>query len=277
MEISVKLEAFEGPLDLLLHLIEKNRVSIYDIPIVEITSQYMSCLRSMEGQNLDILSDFLVMAATLLDIKCRMLLPAEENEEGETEDPRTELVERLLEYKMYRYASENLKGREGEAERALYKAPTIPEEVSSYQAPVDLDALLDGVTLSRLQSVFDFVMKRREDKVARVRSRFGKIPKDPVKVEDKILEIMTFGTEHGSFDFQELLESQATRVEIVVTFQAILELLKLGRLEVQQDHLFDTIHLTLVDATPVTFEEAAGGEGEGETLPEEKEGAGNGD
>ena len=100
MEIKVKLEAFEGPLDLLLHLIEKNKVNIYDIPIVEITAQYLEYVQAMEEEDLDVVSDFLVMAATLLDIKCRMLLPKETTAEGEEEDPRSELVERLLEYKM---------------------------------------------------------------------------------------------------------------------------------------------------------------------------------
>ena len=105
MSISVKLEAFDGPLDLLLHLIEKNKIDIFDIPIVEITRQYMEIISRMETKDMDIMSDFLLMAATLLRNKSKMLLPAEINEEGEEEDPRAELVERLLEYKTYKYAS----------------------------------------------------------------------------------------------------------------------------------------------------------------------------
>ena len=96
MALSVKLNVFEGPLDLLLHLIDKNKIDIYDIPIVEITDQYMEYLHSMEKEDLGIMSEFLVMAATLLDIKCKMLLPKEINEEGEEEDPRAELVQKLL-------------------------------------------------------------------------------------------------------------------------------------------------------------------------------------
>lgn len=255
MGIEVKLEAFEGPLDLLLHLIDKNKVNIYDIPIVEITAQYLEYVHAMEEANLDTISDFLVMAATLLDIKCRMLLPKEINEEGEEEDPRSELVERLLEYKMYKYASQDLKDRQLEAARALYKAPTIPPEVASYEEPIDINELLADVTLSRLQKVFDFVMKRREDKVDPVRSKFGRIKKEPIKVEDKILAVMAYGLEHRVFDFKELLESQPTRMEIVVTFLAVLELLKMGRLQVTQEELFDEIHLELVDDTPVVFDE----------------------
>ena len=117
MAITVKLQAFEGPLDLLLHLIDKNKVDIYDIPIVEITEQYLDYIRQMEQSDMNIMSEFLVMAATLLDIKCRMLLPKEVNEEGEEEDPRAELVEKLLEYKMYKYMSYELKDRQIDAGR----------------------------------------------------------------------------------------------------------------------------------------------------------------
>ena len=109
MAIPVKINVFEGPLDLLLHLIEKNKIDIYDIPIVEITDQYMEYLHSMEKEDLGTMSEFMVMAATLLDIKCKMLLPKETNDEGEDEDPREELVQQLLEYKMYKYLSYELK------------------------------------------------------------------------------------------------------------------------------------------------------------------------
>ena len=112
MSISVKLEAFDGPLDLLLHLIEKNKIDIFDIPIVEITNQYMEIIAQMQTKDMDVMSDFLLMAATLLRIKSKMLLPAEKAEEGEEEDPRAELVERLLEYKTYKYASYELKRSE---------------------------------------------------------------------------------------------------------------------------------------------------------------------
>ena len=111
MAISVKLEAFEGPLDLLLHLIEKNKIDIYDIPIVEITAQYLDYIRQMQREDMNVMSEFLVMAATLIDIKCKMLLPKEVDEEGEEIDPRAELVQRLLEYKRYRLMADELTGR----------------------------------------------------------------------------------------------------------------------------------------------------------------------
>ena len=105
MAIPVKLQVFEGPLDLLLHLIEKNKVDIYDIPISLITEQYLEYVQAMPKEDLNVVSEFLVMAATLLDIKCKMLLPAEVKEDEEEIDPRAELVQKLLEYKMYKYMS----------------------------------------------------------------------------------------------------------------------------------------------------------------------------
>ena len=255
MAIPVKLEVFEGPLDLLLHLIDKNKIDIYDIPIVEITEQYLDYIKQMQQRDMNVMSEFLVMAATLIDIKCRMLLPKEVTEEGEEEDPRSELVERLLEYKMYKYASLSLRERQVEASRAFYKPSTIPPEVAAYEEPVDTEMLLSGLTLSRLKQVFDFVMKRREDKIDPVRSRFGQIKKEPIKVEDKIMAVMEYGRKKRVFNFRELLESQTSRMEIVVTFLAVLELLKLGRLAVTQEQLFDEIHLELIDDSPLILSE----------------------
>ncbi len=154
MALEIKLEAFEGPLDLLLHLIEKNRVDITDIPIVEITEQYLDAIRKMESEDMNVMSEFLVMAATLLDIKCRMLLPKEEAEEEEEEDPRAELVAKLLEYKAYKYMSYELKDMEMDAEKVFYKGPTLPDEVAAYREPVNYEELLSDLTLSRLNEIF---------------------------------------------------------------------------------------------------------------------------
>ncbi len=188
MGIPIKLQVFEGPLDLLLHLIEKNKIDIYDIPIVEITDQYMEYIHMMEREDLNIMSEFMVMAATLLDLKCKMLLPKEENEEGEEEDPRDELVQQLLEYKMYKYMSYELRDRMAEASHCVYKQETIPEEVLTYQAPVDLEELVGDLTLKKLHEIFQSVMKRQEDKVDPIRSKFGKIEKEEVSVEEAMAE-----------------------------------------------------------------------------------------
>ena len=163
MGIPVKLEVFEGPLDLLLHLIDKNKVDIYDIPIVEITNQYMEYIRGMQHEDLNVMSEFLVMAATLLDIKCRMLLPKEVDENGEEIDPRAELVEKLIEYKVYKYAAVELRDMQVYAGKSLYKEPTIPDEVAKYAPPVDLDNLLKDVDLEKLNEIFKMVLKRQMD------------------------------------------------------------------------------------------------------------------
>ena len=244
MGIPVKLEVFEGPLDLLLHLIEKNKVDIYDIPIVEITNQYMEYIRGMQHEDLNIMSEFLVMAATLLDIKCRMLLPKEVNEEGEEEDPRQELVEQLLEYKMYKFMSYELKDRELDGDRVMYKSATIPDEVKGYVPPVNLDELLGDLTLVQLNRIFKEVMKRQESKVDPVRSKFGKIEKEEVTLPDKLDYVMEYARSHRKFGFRALLKKQSSKVQVVVTFLAILQLMKEGVIFIEQDQPFDEIMIT---------------------------------
>ena len=244
MSIPVKLQVFEGPLDLLLHLIDKNKVDIYDIPIVEITNQYMEYIRAMEEKDLNIMSEFLLMAATLLDIKCKMLLPKEVNEDGEETDPRAELVEQLLQYKMYKYMSYELKDRQLEGERLMFKEPTIPEEVKAYQEPVDLDALLDGITMSKLSAIFKDVMKKQHDKIDPVRSTFGKIEKEEVTVDDKLEYLKEYIVSHKKFSFRDILKNQKSKLQIVVTFLAILEMMKMGTITVEQENTFDDILIT---------------------------------
>ena len=251
MGIPVKLEVFEGPLDLLLHLIDKNKIDIYDIPIVEITNQYMEYIRNMQREDLNIMSEFLVMAATLLDIKCRMLLPKEVNEEGEEEDPRQELVEQLLQYKMYKYIAYELKDREFDSDMILYKGPTIPEEVEGYVAPVDLDKLLGNLTLQKLGAIFQEVMKRQTDKIDPVRSKFGKIEKEEVTLSDKFTYIHSYMRDHKTFSFRQLLEKQHSKMHIVVTFLAILEMMKLGEIRVEQEETCGDI---MIETTGVVIE-----------------------
>ena len=235
MGIPVKLEVFEGPLDLLLHLIDKNKIDIYDIPIVEITNQYMEYIRNMHREDLNVMSEFLVMAATLLDIKCRMLLPKEVTKEGEEEDPRKELVEQLLQYKMYKYMAYELKDRQIDSDMVMYRSPAIPDEVRGYVEPVDLDALLGDLTLGKLNAVFREVMKRQNDKIDPVRSRFGKIEKEEVSLSDKFSYIHEYMKTHQKFSFRQLLERQKSKMHVVVTFLAILEMMKLGEIHVEQE------------------------------------------
>ena len=230
------------------YLIEKNKVSIYDIPIVLITEQYLEYVNQMDHEDLDVVSDFLVMAATLLDIKSRMLLPkVEKEEEEDEEDPRAELVRRLLEYKMYKYMAQELEEREQEAELLFFKEPTIPREVAKYEEPLDLDKLLDGLTLAKLQKVFDAVMKRNANKLDPVRSRFSTIRREPISLEQKVRSVLSYAREHRHFKFSDVLERESDRLEIVVAFLAVLELMKMGRIHLVQEKLFDEMQLDTVD------------------------------
>ncbi len=244
MAIPIKLEAFEGPLDLLLHLIEKNKIDIYDIPIVEITAQYLDYIKRMETDDMNVMSEFLVMAATLIDIKCRMLLPKEVDEEGEEEDPRAELVQKLLEYKLYKYMSLELRDRQVDAAKNLYREQKLPPEVALYKPPLDYDQLIGDMTLSRLHEIFKTIIRRQEEKIDPIRSRYGNIEKEEIDMDVKLLYVEAYAREHRHFSFRRLLEKQASKMEIIVTFLIVLELMKTGRISINQENLFDDIMIT---------------------------------
>ena len=248
MGIPVKLPVFEGPLDLLLHLIDKNKIDIYDSPIVEITEQYLEYIQQMEQEDLDVMSEFMVMAATLLDIKCRMLLPKETKEDGEEQDPREELVRQLLEYKMYKYMSYELRDRMNEASRSVYKKPTLPEEVLEYREPVDTSELLSNVTLERLNAVYRAILRRQENKIDPIRSKFGKIEKEEISLPDKMTYVERYAVAHRNFSFRALLEAQPGKNQIIVTFLAILELMKTGKIRIVQEEAFGEIRVESLEA-----------------------------
>lgn len=256
MSIQVKLEAFEGPLDLLLHLIDKNKINIYDIPIVEITEQYLEHIKLMETKNLEIMSEFLVMAATLINIKSRMLLPVPATEDEEEIDPRQELVDRLLEYKMFKYVSDQLRDKQEDASRIMFKSPTIPREIADYKEEIDVNELIGDLTLSKLHEIFTSIVKKQSDKIDPIRSKFGKIEQEEFDLSDIFTEIQQYGIEHRIFYFRNLLEQQNSKMEIIVTFLGILELIKLGRIKIEQEHLLDDIKITYLATDIITMEEA---------------------
>ena len=257
MAIPVKLPVFEGPLDLLMHLIEKNKIDIYDIPIVEITDQYLDYVHQMDHEDMDVTSEFLVMAATLLDIKSRMLLPREKDEEtGEEEgDPREELVRRLLEYKMYKYMSEELAACREQAGVRYFRAQDLPKEVRSYQPPIDYEDLLKGTDLKRLETVFGEVLRRKKSRQDPIRSGFGKIRPEEVNIETKSLYIRAYLKVHPHTDFRALLESQKSREEVIVAFLILLELIKTQKVQIVQDSIGGKI---LIETIPSDRAPAAG-------------------
>lgn len=240
MKIDLQLESFNGPLDLLLHLIEKNKIDIYDIPIVEITDQYIECMRDLERvESMETMSDFLVMASTLLRIKSMMLLP--HDEESEEEDPREELVLRLMEYKMYKYAAGELKDMSVEAARIFYKEESVPEEIRSYQPPVDPMEVVGDVSMKQLSDVFKMVMARMKDRENPVAKRFGRITHERYKVEDRMGDIRRRIHEAGEISFARMISERNDRDYCIASFLAVLELLKLGEIVVEQKENFADI------------------------------------
>ena len=260
MSISVKLPVFEGPLDLLLHLIEKNKIDIYDIPITKITDQYLEYVHQMDREDMDVTSEFLVMAATLLDIKSRMLLPREvDSETGEEEaNPREELVQRLLEYKMYKYLSEELSVCREQAGVRYFRSRNLPREVRTYQPPIDYGQLLKGTDLNSLQKVFGEVLRRKKSRRDPIRGGFGKIRPEEVNIESKSLYIRAYLKVHPRTDFRALLESQESREEVIVTFLILLELMKTQKVQIVQDSIGGKILIETVpsDRTPASAEAA---------------------
>lgn len=233
MSINIKLEIFEGPFELLFHLIEKAKVDIYDIPIAEITDQYIDYLNMMKSLDIDLASEFLIMAATLLEIKSKMLLPkAPKNDEVEDEDPREELVKKLLEYKAFKELSLVLREKLYINEKALCKDSTLADEI------IDSFALPDKLSIEILFEKFQTLMKKRESYYNR---SFGKIYRDNVTVEDKISEILKILTSSKILYFDDLLLNCISKLEAIMTFLAILELIKRRKIHVEQYSNFDKI------------------------------------
>ena len=164
-------------------------------------------------------------------------------EEEEEEDPRAELVQQLLEYKMYKCMAYELRDRQMDAEQVFFKEPTIPPEVAEYEEPVDLAELVGDMNLAKLDQIFKSIMKKQVDKIDPVRSKFGKIEKEEVSLSDKMLYVEDFCKTHRNFSFRNLLEAQASKVEVIVTFLAILELMKVGKIFISQEHTFDDIKI----------------------------------
>ena len=243
MSVQYKLEVFEGPLDLLLHLIDKNEVDIYNIPINDITNQYMAYLGTMDDLQMDVTSDFLVMAATLLSIKSKMLLPKppvidlDGLELDSDIDPRMELVQKLLEYRKFKGIAEHL--REKEIDRSLIYMRE-PEDLTPYMTK-KVENPLKGIHMADLIFAFQRAIKRSAH-----RNRVTKIHRDEISVKDRIHQIVTALEECGGKTlFSKLLGDTMERDEIIVTFLAILELIKIKKVSCYQHNLFDDIVIRL--------------------------------
>jgi len=231
-EYTFRLEGFEGPLDLLLHLIQKNELDIFNIPIAVITEQYLEYLQLMKVLNLDVAGEYLLMASTLLHIKSRMLLPKPSEGEEEEEDPRAELVRRLLEYQRYKQAA-------GELERR----PMLDRDVFVRLIPEELEEIPEEekieVNLFELLEAFRKILERARSEAVH------EVALEPLSVEDKIQEILELlQRENRSTAFHRLFPEMASRRLIVVTLLAILELVKMKRIRIFQVAPFETIRIS---------------------------------
>jgi len=237
MPYQIDLDSFKGPLDLLLHLIQKHEMDIYDIPIAEITAQYLGTIEVMKSLNLDLAGEFLVMAATLLLIKSRMLLPRDEEEAAEDAelDPRAELVQRLLEYQRYR-----------EAAISLDALPLLGRDVFvgcllEAQDDEDDDAEWEPVGLFELVAAFrQLIQGNGEESV-------HEISRERLSVTDRINQILVSLSERGSLAFGDLLPTVVSRNEVVVTFLAMLELVKMRLARLMQNGRDRSIWLYVVE------------------------------
>jgi segregation and condensation protein A len=232
LDYTFRLEGFEGPLDLLLHLIQKNELDIFNIPIALVTEQYLEYLQLMKVLNLDVAGEYLLMASTLLHIKSKMLLPKSLEGEEEEEDPRAELARRLLEYQKYKQAAGELEKRPI-LDRDVFirlMAPELEEVPEEERIEVNLFELLEA---------FRQVLERvRGDTV-------HEVILEHLSVEDKIQEILTLlGRENRSMAFHRLFPEQASRRVVVITLLAILELVKMKRIRIFQLAPFETIRVS---------------------------------
>lgn len=235
-EYRVKLRIFEGPLDLLLYLIKKNELDIYDIPIAEITRQYLDYLEMMQELNLEIAGEFLVMAATLLYIKSKMLLPQEEvslEDEIPEEDPREELVQRLLEYKKFRQAALLLKEREDQSSQVFRRFVSIPEE------ELEFEEEFKGFEAS----IFDLLSAFSKVLQSLPREDLGLMLEEEHSLEEKMEFILSLLNQKGVIYFNNIWTRIRSRLEAVVFFLALLELIRMKKILVRQFGLFGEIKI----------------------------------
>ena len=238
----IRLSVFEGPLDLLLHLLEKEELEITSISLVQVTDQYLSHLRSLDEINMDALADFIAVGAKLLLLKSRALLPREPGaaEEGEEEDVGEELARLLIEYRRFKEAASALREREEQGLRSYPRLAPPPD--------VPLSLGLDRVTLRKLTRIFRDALRRLPPEET------GTIEGPAVTVQEKVEEILASLAQRGEVSFRRLVSACRSRLEVVVSFLAVLELVKAQRVVAEQEQLFGDITLLPTEARPAEGE-----------------------
>ena len=231
MEYEVKIDAFEGPLDLLLHLIKESKVDIWDIKIVDITDQYLNYIKSMEKLNLNIASEYLVMASELMEMKSKLLLPRTTIEEEEEEDPREKLIQKLIEYQKYKEMTKNFKELETDRHEFFTKAPENLKEYAPEGTIVNTDLSIDD-----LMKAFSKFLERKEHE----KPLSTTVTKKEITVEERRNSIRNILKTKKKVDFFELFD-KVTKEYIVVTFLAVLEMARKQELIIYQENNFDNI------------------------------------
>ncbi len=245
MNYKIKLELFEGPLDLLLYLVKKDHLNITDIPIAQVTEQYMRYLEVIKFLDLNIAGEFLVMAATLMQIKSKMLLPPDENQAlEEEEDPRADLVRQLLEYEKFKEIAETLRQREAE-QRELFKRPKVeparqeknPDEPEYFEA-----------------SIFDLITAFSHAMQDAPKELFYKVIKDEFTIDEKIHQLLHQLLVSSTIKVSELFVSAKNKIEVIVTFLAVLELIRMKEVVLRQKELFSDIEIIRNEANIIPDE-----------------------
>ena len=231
---SIKLDIFEGPLDLLLYLIKKNEIDIYNIPVALITEQYLEYLKMIKALNLDLAGEYLVMAATLIHIKSRLLLPPPEEPEEEEEDPRAELVRQLLEHKTFKEIAENLAERPLLERDVFTRSAVLPEDTDK---PVEAEEELIEASVFDLIEAFHRIISQMDKK------DLIEIDLEKLSLTDIINEVMDQLTLKKNLTFEDLLQGKRERRRIIYTFLAILELIKLRMIKAYQTSMFGGIRI----------------------------------
>lgn len=242
MNINIKLKTFEGPFDLLYHLIEKNKINIYDIPIAELTNQYLEYIQKINITDLDLMSEFLVMASTLIEIKSKMLLPKPKDTETIEQDPRDEIVNKLIQYKNFKSIAKKFSIIENEQFKIFFRKSNL-FETKNKRLESNVDDSLKGIQPIDIFIAFENVLRLNQKRTDKIRSKFNSVKKDLYTIEDKSEYILNLLKTKSEIEFEKIFRDNANRMEIIVTFLALLELIKVNKVLVYQNDLFGDIIL----------------------------------
>ncbi len=244
-DTQIRLEVFEGPMDLLYSLIVKNKIDIYDIPIALVTEQYLEYINKMNKYNMENISEFLVMGATLIEIKSKLLLPVEVDENDEEIDPREELVRRLIEYKRFKGIATDFDEKQRNAGYTYYK--DIDSELIKkirQDVPKEASDILNGATGELLFMAFREVLRRRELKTDKIRSTFNSVDREEFTLEQKVTELKALISSKKRFSFFSAFRDDSSKNEIVTTFLAMLQMIKEKQIRIVQEENFEDITIT---------------------------------